>query len=171
MMQCVGSTQRVAITNTNHMPLVMSFANRDVYDIAAAKLDEHTGVLIPTTSVQCVDRGVGDMVLQYTQGNGCVHRRFAAQVWGSAMQGRDRGFAYTVPPWSSGHLSDVCEGITNNNTSGDAVNQNSTQQQAEEKEGMDMLCMAVTLLFALAVLLALVYMLYTYMGRRRMAKP
>lgn len=107
-MECDGNTQKVVITNQDKAPVRVKFASGEVYEAAAAQLDTKTGVYVPTTSAQCVPTASGDMTLQYTQGDKCVHRRFPEGRWAAAQMGDEGAFYYTVPSWNFGDPAEVC---------------------------------------------------------------
>lgn len=124
-MECAGNTQAVVVTNQDKAVVLLKFANGDVYELAPATLHSDTAVPVPTTSYLCVDKSAGDMTLQYTSGDGCVHRIFPVKAWSRARVGDESKFVYTVPTWSFGDPKGVCQGRGLNNNSANVVNANS----------------------------------------------
>jgi hypothetical protein len=108
-MECdPGVQKKVVITNQDKAPVTIRFASGEVYEAPAARLDPRTGVYVPTTSAQCVPTAAGDMTLQYTQGDKCVHRRIPEARWTGAQMGDEAAFYYTVPSWNFGDRAEVC---------------------------------------------------------------
>lgn len=134
-MECAGNTQAVVVTNQDKAVVLLKFANGDVYELAPATLNPDTAVPVPTTSQLCVDKSAGDMTLQYTSGDGCVHRVFPVKAWSRAQVGTESKFVYTVPAWSFGDPKGVCQGRGLNNNSANVVNANSDMDVDVEDEG------------------------------------
>ena len=125
-MSCAAEEQQVTITNQDSYPItvVVTAEGEDddnkgeileTYEVAAGRLDEETGVYIPTTTRLCIgEKEKASLVIRYTQGSKCVHRVIPSTAWSS-------GFTYTVPAWNAGDPGEVCR-VTNTNSNKNSRN-------------------------------------------------
>jgi len=124
-MECDSpNDQKLFLTNQDSFPVLVKFANGDVYQAEAAKKDVKTGIFVPTTSVKCMSRDAGDMTIEYTHGDKCIHKKIEVDRWSSQEMGLNGEFYYTIPAWDIGNPSDVCLHSASNNTSEKKTNQN-----------------------------------------------
>lgn len=133
-MSCSEDDQRVTITNQDSYPLaVMITAEGDegdnkgeileTYEVAAGRLDEETGVYVPTTTKLCIaDKSKAALVIKYTQGSKCTHRVFPSSEWQSS--GGTVMFEYTVPAFNAGDPGEVCR-VSGGNSNKNSRNNNS----------------------------------------------
>lgn len=110
MAQCGPSKQRIVIINQDKGDVLLRFGSGQLLVAQAAQLNKATNVYVPTTNSWCVDKGAGDLTLQYTHGDSCVHRVFEASRWANAQLGPDYVFQYTVPSWNFGSPEEICRG-------------------------------------------------------------
>jgi hypothetical protein len=131
-MSCAPEEQRVSITNQDSYPLTVVVTGEgedqdnkgeiiETYEVAAGRLDEETGVYIPTTTKLCIgNQSKASLVIRYTQGSKCVHRVFPSSEWMSSAES-PIGFAYTVPAWNAGDPGEVCR-VANTNSNKNSRN-------------------------------------------------